>query len=251
MAEQPEVVPVVEHKETEPTISTVVGEEKSESRSESGSESRSESRSEKVNDSVPLSKFLEVKNENKRLAQDIETIKKSIDSGAPKTEVRDDIHSLAEKYDVNEEFIKEIVRSAKLEASKEIDSKIDSRFAPIEERSKLEKREVAFNEHFQKALERMPEYNGIVNKEVIKSFALNPNNSNKTFSQLIEEAYGHLVQGKKTFDNASPRVGKEDNLEVDSARAKKDPEYFKQIMSDPVLKKKYNDSLVNSLSSIL
>jgi hypothetical protein len=42
-------------------------------------------------------------------------------------------------------------------------------FLPFEEREKAQKFERAFNTYFDKALEKMPEFQGIVDKKVIKN----------------------------------------------------------------------------------
>ena len=97
----------------------------------------------------------------------------------------------------------------------------------------------------------MPEFDGVVNKDVIMALTRDPNNASKTFPQLIEAAYGHLLQGKRTVDTGSSRTGKEDNMIVDIAKAKTDSEYFKMVMSDPNLKKQYNDKMVSGLQNIL
>jgi hypothetical protein len=61
-----------------------------------------------------------------------------------------------------------------------------------------------FNEHFDKTISQMPEFDGVVNKDVIKTLSLDPSNKNKTFQQLIETAYGHLVAGRKTMEASRP-----------------------------------------------
>jgi hypothetical protein len=104
-----------------------------------------------------------------------------------------------------------------------------------------------FNQHFTKALEQLPEFDGVVNKEVIKTLSLNPANANKTFTQLIEEAYGHLVSGKRTLDVANSRNSRLEAGEVDVKRANTDIEYFREIKSNPHLLKKYNEMISKDL----
>ena len=97
----------------------------------------------------------------------------------------------------------------------------------------------------------MPEYSGVVKEDVIKALSLIPANSSKTFTQLIEETYGHLIQGKRSIDSSSNKNSKNDSGDVDIQRAYKDPAYFKEIMENPVLKKKYNESMSDRIASIL
>lgn len=206
---------------------------------------------EKKEETVPLSAFLEIKNSNKELSKQMKDLQKSIEEGANRKEVSSDIKAIAEQHGVDESFLKDFADSIKKQAESEIDEKISSRFKPLEDKDKAEKFNQTFDQHYSKALERMPEFDGVANKEVIKALATNPANASKTFSQLLEEAYGHLIQGKKTLDAGGSRGNKNDNLTVDIDKAKKDPAYFKEVMADPNLKKQYNDALSNRLYSTL
>jgi len=80
--------------------------------------------------------------------------------------------------------------------------------------------------------------------------ALNPANKDKTFSALLEEAYGSALGGKRTIETTTPRGGA-DNTKVDAERAQKDPEYRKEVFANPDLKKQYNESLTDRLSRYL
>jgi len=205
----------------------------------------------KKEDSVPLSKFLELKNENKQLSRDMKDLKKAIEEGSNKKEVNADIKALSEKHNVDAEFLEDFAKAVKQQAKQEAEDEVNSKLKPIEEKERAEKINKAFEEHFGKAMAQVPEYEGVVNKEVIKQLSLNPANSKKTFIQLIEESYGHLVQGKRSFDSATTRPGKDDNLEVDANKMTSDPEYFKSVMENPTLKKKYNDSMLERLRGVL
>lgn len=122
---------------------------------------------------------------------------------------------------------------------------------PLKDKERLEKIDTAFNEHFDKTIAKMPEFDGVVNKNVIKQLSLDPSNKNKTFQQLIDEAYGHLVTGKKTLEGAKPSVSRGEAGDVDFDKMKKDTNYYKEVMSNPSLKKKYNADLTKRLSSVL
>ena len=93
----------------------------------------------------------------------------------------------------------------------------------------------------------MPDYKDLAQKEVIKALALDPNNSKKTFAQLLEMAYGHLIKGKKVLDNTTPKGGVNNDEEIDYKRAKSDMEYFNSIMQEPQLKKEYNQGLTGRI----
>lgn len=202
-------------------------------------------------ETVPLSTFLEIKNSNKELSKQMKELQKSIEQGGTKKEVSSDIKAIAEQHGVDESFLQDFAQSVKAQAEVDIDAKISSRLKPLEEKEQSERIDKAFNEHFNKALERMPEYKDIVNPEVIKALSLMPANANKTFTQILDESYGHLVTGKRTMDATTQKGGKSDNFTVDLDRAKKDPTYFAEVMSDPNLKKQYNDGLMDRLASTM
>lgn len=202
---------------------------------------------EKKDESVPLAKFLEMKNENKALAKQMKELQKSIESGASKKEVTSDLKALSEKHGVDADFLQDFAEAVRAKAEQDTEAKLK----PIEEKERAKKIDAAFNEHYDKLMAQMPEYDGVANKEVIKALSLNPANKNKTFIQIIEESYGHLIKGKPSLDSASSRAGKNDSLEVDVDRAKRDSGYFKEVMDNPILKKKYNDSLTSRISGYL
>lgn len=193
---------------------------------------------------VPEATFLEVKKELKELRQ-------AIKDGATKSEVSSDLKSIADKYNLDEGFLGELATVLESKNKAKLEEELSSKLKPIQEKERSEKIDKAFTEHFSKAMESMPEYEGVVNKDVIKSLSLDPTNANKTFAQIIEESYGHLVQGKRTIDHNSPQAGRSDNTEVDFDRAKKDTKYYSEVMANPVLKKKYNEGLTDRLKSAL
>jgi hypothetical protein len=192
---------------------------------------------------VPEATFLEVKRELKAL-------KKSIDDGATKKEVSADIKSLAEKHNVDESFLEELSAIMRSSSKAELEEEIASKFAPLQAKERQEKINSAFEKAYAKAIGVTPEFEGIANKEVIKTLSLDPKNADKTFNQLIEESYGHLVTGKKTLDYSSGS-NRSDNTTVDMVRAKSDGEYRKKVLSDPVLKEQYNKDITSRLQNVL
>lgn len=188
---------------------------------------------------VPESVLIEYKKESKEVRKELDALKKSIEDGASKIEVSADLKTLAEKHSLPPEFLQEFADAVRKEAKEDFESKMK----PIEEKENAAKREKIFDEHFDKTMSEMPEYSKLVNKEVIKALAFDPKNANKSFAQIFESAYGHLVTGKKTLDTTKARGGKEDTSTVDIKRAQSDPAYFKEVMADPELKKIYNEGL--------
>lgn len=193
---------------------------------------------------VPESVLIQVKKE-------LRDLKRSVDNGATNKEVTADIKELAEKHNVDEDFITELVATIKHQTKSEVEETLSNEMKPIKEKDRLEKIDRVFNEHFDKTISQMPEFDGIVNKDVIKTLSLDPANKNKTFQQLIETAYGHLVTGRKTMETSKPGQTRGEAGEVDFARAQKDTGYYQEIMNNPALKKKYNEGLTDRLSSVL
>lgn len=189
---------------------------------------------------VPLSTFLDTKKEKKELERTILSLQEQIKNGATKKEVASDLKDLADKYDVNPEFLKELTETVYRKAKEDVEESLNSKLQPLEAKEKAERLDKIFNEHFDKVIEEMPEYENVINKSVIKALTLLPENANKTFQQVIEETYGKTVSGKKTMETSTPRGGKETSLDFSKMN---DPAYYKEVMSNPDLKKKYNEGL--------
>lgn len=192
---------------------------------------------------VPEAKFLEIKRELKDL-------KKQIAEGATKKEIASDIKELAEKYDVNQSFIEELATIVKTKTEAEFETKLDSTLQPYKEKEKEEKINSAFEKHFSQAIEAMPEYKDVVNKEVVKSLSLQPQNATKTFAQIIEDAYSGAIKGKRSIDHSNQGNNRATNV-VDIDKARKDTGYFTEMMKDKNSKAEYNKDMVKRLSSML
>lgn len=114
--------------------------------------------------------------------------------------------------------------------------------ADIQAKEKRAEQEVKLAQGLSKALEAAPEFKDVANADVIKQMALNPANKDKTFVQLLEEAYGNAIGGRRTIETTTPRGGAADT-KVDIERTRKDPEYRRGVLSNPDLKKQYNESI--------
>ena len=190
---------------------------------------------------VPESALIKHKKAEKALAKELKELKSSIEDGAKGGEVSKTLDEISEKHDVSKAFLKDLISAL---TPSDIDDKIDSRLKPLTDEAKANKIDTLFNKEFKRTLEAMPEFKNIANKEVIKSLTLDPVNRKKTFKSIIENAYGHLLGGKKTLEKTNYREGK-NITSIDYKKAKTDVEYFKAIMANPELKKKYNDNLVD------
>lgn len=180
----------------------------------------------------------DMKKENKQMARDLKDIKTAIESGATKKEVSANLKELAEKHNVDVDFLQDFAATVRKDAKADAEAEVK----PIKDAEQAEKLNKVFNDNFDLTLKDHPEYAKIVSKDVIKTLAFDPKNADKTFAQIMEESYGHLVTGKKTLESTKPRGGVKD-AKVDFARASRDTEYFKEIMADPDLKKQYNENL--------
>lgn len=197
------------------------------------------------------SEFLELKNENKGLFKEIKKMQEMIVNGLSKKEVSETLKKIGDKYNVDPNFLDEVSKAIKAEADEE---KVITKAKPVDEKEKSEKStsetdriDKIFKEQYAKTLEAMPEFKDIADADVIKSLTLDPTNSHKTFAQVLEKAYGHLVKGKgKTLDSAQPG-GRKENTEIDFNKASKDPDYFKSLMADPASRREYNSNLAKRL----
>lgn len=191
---------------------------------------------EAISDTVPLATHLETKKQLKDLKR---TIKELQDSKGTSEEITDDIDSLTDEYpDLDPVFLKKLTSGLKKEIRKEMDNDLK----PLREEAKQDRIQQAFETHFNKALDLAPEYKGIANAEVIKTLSLDPKNAKKTFVQIIEDAYGSAVVGRRPMDSTTPRGGHEpENVDID--RASSDEKYLEQVLSNPKSKKEYNDAM--------
>lgn len=195
---------------------------------------------------VPEAAFLEMKKDNKELRKELKDLRTAIESGATKAEVSADIAALGEKYGVDKAFLSELASTIR----KDVDADTDSKIKPLTAQDKANRIDKVFATHFDKAMAEMPEFAGVVNREVIKTLSLDPSNANKTFSQLIEETYGNAIGGKRTLETTTHRGGKSPE-HVDIDRASRDGKYLAEVLSNPDTKKEYNEGLINRLGSHL
>jgi predicted transcriptional regulator len=190
---------------------------------------------------VPEAVFLEEKRERKELAKQVKELTELMKDGASKKEVSADVKDIAEEFGLTEQAVSKLIAKVGEQTKAEYDKEIEAKLRPIQEKERSESVEKTFNEHFDKLMEAMPEYKNIANKDVIKTLSLDPKNANKTFAKILEDSYGHLVTGKKTLEKTQARGGVSD-APIDMKRMVHDMEYYKEVMANPELKKKYNDT---------
>lgn len=189
---------------------------------------------------IPESVFLGEKKARKAAEKEVERLKAQIEGGASKETISDSIDAIAEKHDIDKDFLTELSSTIKAQTKAELEAELN---AKSEGENKFKQFEDAFNKGLQTALERGPEFKDIVNTDVIKQLALLPQNSKKTISQLLEETYGNAIQGKRTIETTTPGGGK-DPEPLDYDKAQNDINYFNEVMADPKRKAEYNEIML-------
>lgn len=122
--------------------------------------------------------------------------------------------------------------------------KLAQKLEQIEKRDRDSQFKARFKEHLGQALDNSPEYKDVVNADVIEAMVLNSKNANKTYKQLLEEAYGNALTGRRTIETTTPRGGAKDS-KVDMKRAQSDAAYRHEILADPDMRKQYNEGLTD------
>jgi len=197
---------------------------------------------EKQPNHIPESAFLKEKMARKDAEKRIKELEAKIRADdAPRSEVSEDIASIAKEFDIDPTFLDKLEKSIRSKTEKEIESK----FKPMEEKERQAAIDKAFDTHYSAAIESMPEFKEVVNPAVIKALSMLPQNGNKTFTQLIEETYGNAITGKRTIVSTTPGGGK-DPQPLDYQRAQRDKAYFNEIMQDPKRKAEYNNIMLHS-----
>lgn len=198
---------------------------------------------EQKKETVGLDKYLDEKGKRKAAEKDLADLRHSIEQGATKKEVATDIASLAKEHDLDPEFLQKFADTIRSQTEKSLDDKYTPKLSALEKKERDAKIDSAFKMHFDLAMEKMPDMKDIVVPSVIKTLSLDPSNSKKTITQLIEEVYGNTVPGKRTAEKTTPGGGKEP-APLDFAKARRDSAYFKEVMADPALKKEYNKRML-------
>jgi hypothetical protein len=173
-------------------------------------------KTEKKVDTVPMARLNKEIQRRKELEQELASLRESNDTPS------------ANESDSDEPDVRQLAEELK----------------QIKDGERARALEVTFERNFQKALENSPEYKDIVNPAVIKRMAFDPANANKTYRQLLEEAYGNALTGRRTIETTTPRGGAKDT-KLDIERARNDSSYRHEVLADPELRKQYNEGLTD------
>ncbi len=197
----------------------------------------------KVSDKPDFKELYKKERKDKRqLEARLKQLESDIENEESDDDIQTNIDDIADEFNVDKKFLKKLEKSIKANLEADVESKLSSKLKPLEEKEQKDKFVSNVTTYFNNAIERMPEFKGIANLNTILQLASLPQNQSKTTSQLIEETFGSAISGKKTIESSNVR-GNTEPTEVDYARAKSDTEYFKEVMSNPELKKKYNTGL--------
>lgn len=242
--------PAEEVKDTAPTATESTKAESTEdAKEETIADAMKDEKDNKIPDSIPYDRFKEKVDESKELARRVAELESKIqEQDMSRREVKSDLSDIANEYDIPTEALDKVAEKLYSKAQ----ATIEERLAPLTAKERAEKQDKVLSSMLQKALEANPDYQSVVNQDVIKQLALNPANANKTFTQLIQETYGNAVTPaeRKTMETTSP--GKSEAIDkVDYERAKTDIEYFRQIKADPALRKEYNEQQLKDMSRYL
>ena len=121
------------------------------------------------------------------------------------------------------------------------------KLAKIEKEKERELQGAKLDKHLAEALDNNPEYKDIANLDIIKQMALNPSNKDKTLPELLDDAYGNAIGGKRTIESTTPRGGAKET-KVDFEKAQSDPAYKREVLADPDLRAQYNEDLPSRLN---
>lgn len=191
---------------------------------------------ESKNENWKIGKYDDERIRRREAEEKIRELQSRIDQGASKREVTGDSQDILAEYpDVDPNFIAMLDRRMEKRAEEIAASKI----RPFEEQNEHARIEGIFRVNFDSAMSRLPEYKDVVNPSVIKSMSLMAENSHKTFTQIIEDAYGNVLTGRRTIETTTPGGGKDPET-LDYQKAKSDTDYFVKIMENPKLKAEYN-----------
>ncbi len=178
-------------------------------------------------ENTPEWKTLEFKKEIKELKRQLK--EKEINGN----QFSESTKELLEEYsDVDPNFISKIISVAKEEAKKELLPEFDK----LKASDKAKNVQSNLKQLLAKSISQNPDYEEVVNEDVILQLAQDPRNHTKTMSQLIEETYGKtLNRGSRSIETQTGGKDKSEVIDFDNLTEKEEAE----VLKDPVLKKKY------------
>jgi len=185
-------------------------------------------------ETVPLAVHLKLKDKVKALKKDLDSAKDAkAEDGKDTQPTADELSKLAEKYDINEGFVREL--------SGVINKKTTTEVEQLKKQVSEEKVNQAFNKEFNALADKYP---ALAEKaEIIKALSFTDQYKNSELEEIALDAFGDLL-GKDSSENSKDgsdrgELGKK--LDFENLT----PEQEAEVMKDPKLKKKlfdYRDS---------
>jgi len=179
----------------------------------------------KSDETVPLKKYLDLKNDVKALKKSIEHL-----SDDKSNLSNEDLDKLAEEYNLDKEGIKKLVSVIKKETAKEAEKKI----APLLAERQREQNEKNFDKVFkEKTLKKYPHLADF--KDKYKRMVMSPDFVDMTEEQIINE---YFPAPKK---DDSPETGSQGGSKGDEVVdfSKMTDEQHAKVLKDPALRAKY------------
>lgn len=187
---------------------------------------------------VPLHVVIDMKKEIRELKRQLS--EKSITT----KDFDDEVTALQDKFNVDGEFIEEMLSVAEKRAEQRLAPKIQQ----ISQKEQAQKVAQALDNLYENSIQANPEYADIANKDVIMELAKNPANKGKTMSQILEETYGRVVQkGTRTLEKTTPGASKDTDYDFDNM----DSEQEREVLNDPELSKKYAEHNMKYIKNLL
>lgn len=150
-----------------------------------------------------------------------------------------DLKEVIEGYEgqVDPNFIKRL-----LDKQRKPNEKLSADLQEIKSQLRQEEFNKTFDKALDKSLNENPEYKGIVNPDVIKKLILDPDNKDKTVTEVIEETYGQVTFSKRTLESTRKNVNADDL--TDFSDLNDNPDKLAKIKANPESYKKYKDFIV-------
>lgn len=211
-----------------------------------------ETLSEKSEEVVPLKKYMAEKNakrdaEHKAKELEAEIAKLRENPYKSNQDIKVDVQSLSEKHGIDAEVLSDILNASYNMTKEKVKAELEQEFTPkiaefeqIKREKEKQDFESKFNNLVEQSLVEMPEYSNLVDKEDLKQWVKSGQYSKLTLPQLIEQKYGKFLVGKKTIETS--HASKQVEL-PDTSKPLTDEQYLK-LDTDPELKKKWADSLI-------
>lgn len=236
--EQAEAEPQVEQKpleiqEDEKPIGEMLGQKE-----EPVGEPEEEDDEEPKEEMVPKATLLKVKRD---LKDEIRQLK----SKAKFDDIEEVAESVAEKYDLQPEFVKDLLGESVGVFEKKFKKELDEIKNAGLVKEVEQKKNQLFDGIYDNLLTKNPELKDIVNKEFVRREALNPANSKKTIKEIVKDIYGGAIQKRApSFDGYSPSKQEPEPENILNPDAKE----MGEIAKNPKLRAKFGDELAKKVN---